>query len=197
LIRGINVGRAKRVAMADLRRLFEGLGCRDVRTLLNSGNVIFTPPARFTAERVEAAMPSVLRLSARVTLVSGGDLADLVEHNPLPEQAKEASRLMVAFLRNPQAEARLAPLAKRDWSPELLACRGRAAFLWCPDGLAASPLVEAVGLAMGEDVTIRNWSTVLKIRALACAGGGDGDEGRVPSPPSGRHRPKRDAKKRA
>ena len=45
LIRGINVGRAKRVAMADLRALVEGLGYRDVDTLLNSGNVVFTVPA--------------------------------------------------------------------------------------------------------------------------------------------------------
>lgn len=70
LIRGINVGRAKRVAMADLRALVEDLGYGDVRTLLNSGNVVFTsarrPPAKAAARIEEGLWPSV-----RGLLISG------------------------------------------------------------------------------------------------------------------------------
>ena len=69
LIRGINVGRAKRVAMADLRALVEGLGYGDVRTLLNSGNVVFTAPRTTTARaaaRIEEGLATQLGVPARV-----------------------------------------------------------------------------------------------------------------------------------
>jgi uncharacterized protein (DUF1697 family) len=72
LIRGINVGRAKRVAMADLRALVESLGCSDVRTLLNSGNIVFTTPrtAPASCRRIESvasdwALPAVSRIDRR------------------------------------------------------------------------------------------------------------------------------------
>src|SRR5207247_1514794 len=84
LIRGINVGRAKRVAMADLRVLVEGLGYGDVRTLLNSGNVVFTTPRAApgnAAARIEKALATELGVSARVTVLTAKELADAVSAN--------------------------------------------------------------------------------------------------------------------
>ena len=82
LIRGINVGRAKRVAMADLRELLAELGYRDVQTLLNSGNVVFSggreKPARM-GKRIEAAMAERLGVSARVTVLIAAAFATVVE----------------------------------------------------------------------------------------------------------------------
>ena len=79
LIRGINVGRAKRVAMADLRALMESLGYGDARTLLNSGNIVFTAgregPDRIRA-RIERAMAARLGVSARVTVLTAAELLD-------------------------------------------------------------------------------------------------------------------------
>src|SRR5881628_2807318 len=97
LIRGINVGRAKRVAMADLRALVEDLGYGDVRTLLNSGNVVFTAPraGRGAADRIEKALAARLGVPARVTVLTAAELAAAISENPLREVAKDPSRLLV------------------------------------------------------------------------------------------------------
>ena len=120
LIRGINVGRAKRVAMADLRALVEGLGYGDVRTLLNSGNVVFTAPRAAPGNavaRIEKALATDLGVSARVTVLSAKELADAVTENPLLEVANDFARLLVAVLSNPADRTKLAPLATQDWAP--------------------------------------------------------------------------------
>ena len=168
LLRGINVGRAKRVAMADLRALLEGLGYGDVRTLLNSGNVVFTSRAApgAAAARIEKALTTGLGVSARVTVLTAADLADAVTENPLLEVADDQSRLLAAFLGNPADRAKLKPLLEQDWAPEALAVGTRVAYLWCADGILASRLLQAVGRALGDAVTTRNWATVLKLHAL-------------------------------
>src|SRR5438445_10847766 len=85
LFRGINVGRAKRIAMADLRALMEALGYRDVRTLLNSGNVVFTDPRAArgdVAARIEKAVAERTGVSARITVLSAAELAAAPDANP-------------------------------------------------------------------------------------------------------------------
>ena len=169
LLRGINVGRAKRVAMADLRALVEDLGYADVRTLLNSGNVVFTAPgasAGGAGGRIEAALAEQVGVSARVTVLAAAELAAAVAGNPLREAASDPSRLLVAFLANPVDRALLAPLVRQRWEPEAMAQGERVAYLWCPDGVLASRVAEAVGRALGDAVTTRNWTTVLKLLAL-------------------------------
>lgn len=169
LLRGINVGRAKRVAMADLRALIQDLGYGGVRTLLNSGNVVFTAPDAAPGEaaaRIEEALAARLGVSARVTVLSAGELAVIVRENPLLEVAGDPSRLLVAVLTNPADRPRLEPLATQDWSPEALAIGTRAAYLWCPQGVMASRLPEAVGGVLGDGVTTRNWATMTKLYAL-------------------------------
>jgi uncharacterized protein (DUF1697 family) len=169
LIRGINVGRAKRIAMADLRALVEGLGYRDVRTLLNSGNIVFTTSnagSGTAAARIEKALDAALGIRARVIVLTARELAIAVAGNPLLEVGGDPSRLMVAVPMNPTDRRRLQPLAERDWAPEVLAIGARVVYLWCPDGILKSPLWEAVGRLLGDAVTTRNWATVTKLHAL-------------------------------
>ncbi len=166
-LRGINVGRAKRVAMKDLRDLFQQLGCADVQTVLNSGNVLFTPPsAGLSADEVEKAMEQRLGFSARTVMVPGEHLAKIVKQNPLEGAASEPSRLLVVFLTSPTARRALQTLTKQDWTPGAMAVRQHAGYLWLPDGVAASELMAAVARATGDGITSRNWSTVLRILAL-------------------------------
>lgn len=169
LIRGINVGRAKRVAMADLRALMEGLGYTDSRTLLNSGNIVFTAgrgdPSKM-AGRIEQAMATTLGVSARVTVLTAADFSTVLRENALAGVAEDPSRHLVAFLKEPADRKRLGPLAGRDWKPERLALGSRAAYLWCPTGILESRLAEAIGRVLGEGTTARNWATVTKIHAL-------------------------------
>lgn len=172
LIRGINVGLAKRVAMADLRALVESLGYGDVRTLLNSGNVVFSAPGTFVNEaaaRIEQGLSAQLGVPACVTVISAAELARIVEDNTLGDIAHDPSRLLVAVLRNPDDRARLAPLAEQDWTPETLAIAGRAAYLWCPSGILASRLQDALNRTLGDGVTARNWTTITKLHGIAQA----------------------------
>ena len=110
LLRGINVGRAKRVAMADLRAVVEGLGYCDVRTVLNSGNVVFSAPgetADRAAHRIEAALPGALGVASKVTALTAETLAAIVADNPLKVGAGSPSRLMVVFLGKASDRSRL------------------------------------------------------------------------------------------
>lgn len=173
LFRGINVGRANRVAMADLRAVFGRLGFTDVRTLLNSGNVVFfaptAPPAELAA-RIRERLADELGLHTDVIVVSAAGIADVVAANPLPVSGADASRMLVAFLAEAADRARLRPLLQRDWAPEALALGEDAAYLWCPGGVAASRLVKALEREAAGAVTMRNWATVVRIRELADGG---------------------------
>ena len=191
LLRGVNVGRAKRIAMADLRSLLEELGYAGVRTLLNSGNIVFRLPpvapggrgsgtvesADASARRIEAAILRRFGFSSRVTVLSGDDVARAVHENPLAAEAHDPSRLLVAFPRDAASRRALATLARDRWSPEAFALGSRVAYLWCPGGVLESPVAGAVNRALGEDVTTRNWTTVLKLHALVTAPGGTGGTG--------------------
>lgn len=169
LLRGINVGRAKRIAMADLRALVEGLGYHDVSTLLNSGNIIFSAPDATTSEaatNIEAAISAQLGVSSRVTVVTAAELAQIVAQNPLLGIAPDHSRLLVAVLNNPADRSLVEPLAAEDWSPEAFALGTRACYLWCPAGVLDSKPATAMGRVLRDAVTSRNWATILKLHAL-------------------------------
>ena len=169
LIRGINVGTANRVSMADLRALLESLGYANARTLLNSGNVVFSDDGARKgkpAARIEAGMASKLGVETRVVVLSGADLALIVRENTLEATADNPSRLQVVVTAEPADVKRLAPLQRQSWGDEALAVGSRAAYLWCPRGVTASALFKAVGRALGDSVTARNWATVRKLHAM-------------------------------
>ena len=170
LLRGINVGRAKRVAMSDLRALVESLGFSEVKTLLNSGNVAFTGEAAEpdeVGEAIETALRERLALVSRVTVLTQQGLAAAVAENPFATVGAEPSRLLVAFLRDPAAGGqKLQALTARAWTPDAFALGSRAAYLWCVGGILESALAETVGKSLGDTVTTRNWATVLKLQAL-------------------------------
>jgi uncharacterized protein (DUF1697 family) len=169
LLRGINVGRAKRVAMADLRTLFEELGFTGVRTVLNSGNVVFGSPARTpvaAASAIEEALVRRLGVASRVTVLSIDELDEIVAGNPLVEQSTDHSRLVVFTLATSVQCKLVAPLAEQDWSPGALAIGKRAVYVWCPSGVLDSAAAAAVNKLLGDTTTARNWNTLCKLHAL-------------------------------
>ena len=169
LLRGINVGRAKRVAMVDLRALIEHLGYGDVRTLLNSGNVVFSAPGATglsAAERIEESLATKLGVTARVTMLTAAELAGIVADNPMLDVAIDPSRLLVTVLSDPRDRDKLEPLLEQDWTPDSLAIGRRAAYVLCAGGILESRLAKAVGSVLGSAATSRNWATILKLHAL-------------------------------
>ena len=169
LLRGINnAGKGTRVAMADLRALFEDLGFCDVSTLLNSGNVVFSAPATKRDNvlvRIEKALASKLQVTPPVTVLSADEVAAVVRDNPLARVATNPSRLLVVVPLFPSALDRLRPLGKERWSPEVFALGRRVAYLWCARGVAKSPLWTAVDRALERSGTARNMATMTKIMA--------------------------------
>ncbi len=169
LLRGINVGRAKRIAMADLRRWVESLGYTNVRTLLNSGNVVFETRERDVARvaaRIEAAIAANAGFPVNVIVVGREEMATIAHENALAAVADNPSRLLVAFVREPSVLGELGTLTARDWSPEGFHIGSRAAYLWTPGGVLASEIMEASGRLLGNRVTTRNQATLLKLCAM-------------------------------
>jgi len=171
LLRGINVGTAKRVAMADLRGVMTGLGYSDVRTLLNSGNVVFTAPPRSgdPSKRIEKEIAKRLGVSSRVTVLTAAELEVAVRGNSLLKVATPPSRLLIGALASRDDRSRLEPLTRKRWGLERLALGERVCYLWCPDGVIKSPLMKEVGRALGDAITSRNWSTIQKLHGLVQA----------------------------
>jgi uncharacterized protein (DUF1697 family) len=145
------------------------LGFRDVRTLLNSGNVVFSVPNNRRGDvlaRIEKALATRLGLTSPVTLLSGEEVAAAVRDNPFADVANDASRLLVAVPRRPSDQSRLKPLLKERWAPEMLALGNRVAYLWCPRGIVDSRLWAAVERALDRTCTARNLATMTRLMAI-------------------------------
>jgi uncharacterized protein (DUF1697 family) len=169
LLRGVNVGRANRVPMAELRALLEALGYRNVRTLLNSGNAVFTAIAgasRVHADRIRSELSARLGVDVPVIVKSAKEVAAIEAENVLAATAADASRLLVAFTSDAEALEGLAPIASLVNSPEKLHFGEHAAYLWCPNGILQSKAGEALLGKPGRAATTRNWAAVMKISAL-------------------------------
>jgi uncharacterized protein (DUF1697 family) len=151
LFRGINVGKAKRIAMADLRRLLEKLGYRDVKTLLNSGN---------------AAVAKQLGVDARVIVKSAQDVGGLIADNKFEKLASDHSRLLVAVTDEDSTLAGLKALAAKDWGREKVHVGKHGALIWCANGILESQALTAVLKGLEGAGTTRNWATLNKIHVL-------------------------------
>ncbi|WP_020655655.1 DUF1697 domain-containing protein [Massilia niastensis] len=172
LLRGINVGRAKRIAMADLRQLVSELGYTGVRSVLNSGNVVFdadaTDPVQ-AAHTIEEALVLRLGVAARVFVLAHDELADIVADNPLLPLANDHARLFAFILHGEAPRQLVESLCAKEWGREALALGRRAAYVWCPEGVLDSAAAAALGKQLGDGTTSRNWNTLLKLHGL-CSG---------------------------
>jgi uncharacterized protein (DUF1697 family) len=168
LLRGINVGKNKRVPMPGLREGLEAAGYSDVRTLLVSGNVVLAPPDGRGPENIADDVSRVVLdgwgHDVRVVIRTCDELRDVVNSCPVPEP-ENGSRFFVAFLSEKPAAPIPAPDDPGDdgwWTTE------REVYVWCPEGLLQSAAMEHLnGLRLGVHVTVRNWNTVTKLADLA------------------------------
>jgi len=170
LLRGINLGSRRRVAMGDLRELLTGLGYNDVRTLLRSGNVVLTSKQSGKAleRELQRELSSSFGFEIAVLVRTRAELADVIERNPLAAVATDPKRLQVTFLSDKPDAKRLGELAGLDVAPEQFVISGREIYAWHPDGLQRSRLATALSAGkLGVIGTSRNWSTITKLLALA------------------------------
>ncbi|SCF34147.1 Uncharacterized conserved protein, DUF1697 family [Micromonospora viridifaciens] len=170
LLRGVNVG-AVRIAMADLRRLVSDLGHEEVRTYLQSGNVVFRSRATDTAklaEGIERALAHELGLTVPVLVRSGAELAAVADGNPYAGRQDDPTRLLVAFLAAAPPTAKVSALTVPGGENVEYAVTGREVFLHYPDGgYGRSKFTNAyLEKKLGVVATTRNWKSVRALRDL-------------------------------
>lgn len=169
LFRGINVGKAKRVAMADLKALLAKLGYESVATLLNSGNAVFTAKSGANARhaaRIREAVAEELGVDAHVIVKTAADIASIAKDNVLARWCTDDSRLLVALVQDAKSFQGVKKLEKEDWGDEKMHVGRQAAYLWCADGILESVALGRLLRALEGLGTTRNWATLQKIHAL-------------------------------
>jgi len=174
LLRGVNVGKAKRVPMADLRDVLAGLGCTEVATLLNSGNAVFKSTARSAsgcAAAIARALAERFGFDVPVIVKSAPDLGVIVAGNPLRFTEADHSRLLVAFMQDAGQLASLGGLDPLVVPPGQFKVGSQGAYLLCASGLLESKAAVALLGKAGRVATTRNWATVLKLHALVLSVG--------------------------
>ena len=172
LLRGINLGARNRVAMPQLRELLTGAGFDDVRTYLQSGNVVLSSAAapEQVARECERQIATGFGLDIAVVTRTRDELAAVVEHNPLRAVAANPKRYQVSFLAAELTAEAADRVAAEVVAPEQLVVSGRELYAWHPDGVGRSRLATRLaGRGLGVTATARNWTTVESLLALADA----------------------------
>jgi uncharacterized protein (DUF1697 family) len=169
LLRGLNVGGANRLPMAELVALFEAAGAAEVVTLQAAGNVLFRAPTGGAAGIGAAVQAALARrgLSTPVVLRTAAELAAVARANPYPD----AEGLHVAFLAARPRAAAVAALDRDRSPPDRLEVVGREVYLRLPNGMAHTRITNAwLDGALGTVSTVRNWRTVLALADAARSG---------------------------
>jgi uncharacterized protein (DUF1697 family) len=173
LLRAINVGGRNLIRMADLKALHESLGLKSVRTLLQSGNVVFagagTPAV--LSRKIEAAIVERLGLKVAVTVRTADRLGAAIDANPFPEEARtDPGHLVLMFLTDapdPSAAGRLQAVYS---GPERFQVSGSEAYFHYPAGIGKSKLTNAlIEKHLGVAGTARNWNTVTRLHDIAAS----------------------------
>jgi uncharacterized protein (DUF1697 family) len=170
LLRGINLGSHKRVAMPALRELLSDAGFERVRTYVQSGNVVLTSSIEpeELEDRLERVLADGLGFEVDVIVRSGAQLAEVVKLNPLGNVAVEPKRYQVTFLDRELDAGRLEELAALAIDSERFAAHGRELYAWHPEGVARSKLWAKLGsTGLGVKATSRNWTTVTTLLEMA------------------------------
>jgi uncharacterized protein (DUF1697 family) len=172
LLRGINIGSRNRIAMPALRAALEDAGFGDVRTYLQSGNVVLSgnTKADAVARKVQRVIAKEFGLDIAVVTRTRAQLAKVVELNPLAKVAKNPKRYQVSFLAAQPSRAVVRRVEQAAAAKERVAVHGREIYAWHPDTVARSKLWALLaGQSLGVTATARNWTTVQKLLELADA----------------------------
>jgi uncharacterized protein (DUF1697 family) len=170
LLRGVNLARNRRLAMADLRSILQGLGYDDAVTHLQSGNAVVTSRKRpATGKReLERALADELGLETEVFVRTRDELADVVRRDPLGDVARNPSRYLVSFLSGKPPASLAKQVETAAAASERAVVSGREVYSWHPNGVQRSKLAALLARRdLGVTATSRNWNTVTRLLGLA------------------------------
>jgi uncharacterized protein (DUF1697 family) len=174
LLRGINVGGHRQVGMTNLRHFLTELGFDNVRSVLQSGNLVFGSRSRFGAELeryLEMEAVKRLALESDFYVRTAEEWKGVVRQNPFRKEAeRDPGHLVVLFLKNAPTAKDVAHLQADISGPELVKAKGKQAYIYYPNGIGRSKLTNAMIEKRIGRGTGRNWNTVLKLDVIAKAG---------------------------
>jgi uncharacterized protein (DUF1697 family) len=169
LLRGVNVGGARRIAMPALKAALEGLGYTDVITYLQSGNAVVTSRQRSGAaveKSVRTQLIAECRIETDVIVRTGAELRATLEANPFPDAATEPTRLYALFLASEPAPALVAGLAADTWAPDEFAPGPGCYYQRFRTSPARSKMAAGLPGKLKVVGTARNWNSVIALAAL-------------------------------
>jgi uncharacterized protein (DUF1697 family) len=170
LLRGINVGGKGLLPMKELVAILESLGCRNVKTYIQSGNAVFQhedAAASEIASKLTAKIAKRRGFAPHVLVLAAKEFQRMVDGNPFPEAVAEPTSLHVFFLDSKPAKAALKSLESLKSESERFELCGRRFYLHAPDGIGRSKLAANVERKLGVAATGRNWRTVCKLLEIA------------------------------
>jgi uncharacterized protein (DUF1697 family) len=173
LLRGVNVLGSTMVAMSDLRELLGEMGFADVRSLLQSGNLVFRTDRRLGGaaleKMLEAATSKRLGGASPTYMVrSAAEWKSVIDANPFRREAKgDPSHLLVMFLKSAAPAQNVKSLEAKILGRERVAAAGKHLYVVYPDGVGQSKFTHGlIERVLGTRATGRNWNTVLKLNKL-------------------------------
>ena len=170
LLRGINVGGNNKLPMRELKDVLAGLGLHDVKTYIQSGNVVFQSDSDNTAdlaERMRAAISKSHGFAPNVLLLDVDEFENAMASNPFPEGEAEPKTLHLYFLASTPENPDLPKLDGLKKANERFQLNNKVFYLHAPDGIGRSKLAERVEKTLGVAATARNWRSVGKIMEMA------------------------------
>jgi uncharacterized protein (DUF1697 family) len=170
LLRGINVGANRKIAMDELRALYESLGMAGAQTLLQSGNVVFQSELtnrRALARQLEEGIEQRFGFRPAVLLRTSDEWRAVISRNPLSAVHADPSKRVVMFLSDSPTQDAIDALVKGYTGPETIQVTGQEAYLYYPDGLGRSKLTNTfIERKLSVTGTARNWNTVTRLLDL-------------------------------
>jgi len=171
LLRGINVGGKNKLPMRDLVTMFEKARCREVRTYIQSGNVLFKAGAAVLAKvpsSVQTAIRKQFGYEIPVVIRSANEVEQVICKSPFAKKRVDAARLHVVFLADTPTAALVKTLDPHRSDPDEFVVAGKDIYLHLPNGNGQTKLTNAYFDSKLKTVsTVRNWRTVNKLLELA------------------------------
>ncbi len=169
LLRGINVGGKSKVPMKDLKRLFEDAGCENVRTYIQSGNVVFNATenmARQIPAAIATAVKETLGVNTWLVIRSRDEMAQIIAGNPFADLDAPPTSIAVAFLTQTPPDGTLTHLEEAESIPDKVILAGQDVYLYLPNGFSGSKLNPKFFTKSLANGTTRNWRTITKLMSM-------------------------------
>lgn len=173
LLRGINVSGQKKIIMSELCLLFQELGFNDVKTYIQSGNVVFNSPesdGSLLEQQIRASILNKFTLDVPVSVISAAEFSQIVKQQPFDSVNidQDGSKILVSFLSTLPEPSAIDDLLSFVVEPEMLYLNNKTVYLYCPNGYGKSKLSNVfLEKKLKVLATTRNLNTVNKLNQLA------------------------------